>query len=642
MCMRVARGVRSRRDFDRTESMSESWLAQFECRLEQLERAAHEDGASLPEVLQRSIVAVDSIVTHASTHLYLVRSTAPLANPNNQSDAAAADTEVEEIFADGSIHAVDATQTPLVLEALNKSDILENAAGESKRKELLIGRTVTSGLTCVLNVQYEDTPASPQSLTEGARAIAEILSAAVARHLVGQYDSQLRTQAGMVHLVTRLHECQTVQQAAGVIAQEATSVLGDCRVSVLIRRSGKLTVEAITGVRQPNHDAETVRAITRVAEAHHADGWADLSDTPLDKVPGTASLHESGTRHLRLLRFRTPNRAKDAAAIVIELTETNRRPHEYILQQLHAAVVSSLIPLWQRERSLAERVVQHRGIRWFLVMVVAVLILIGWPTRFEVEVPGQIVSTNHRRIYAPERGVVDHVHFTNEKPVAKNDLLLTMSNPDIDLELRRIQSDIDTTNAELRSVAARRNSGGDADLSGQEQRLLQRANSLKLELELVASQLKSLQVRAPFGGRVFRHNPQQELEARPVQRGQLLLEIVPDDNMWHIDLSIPDEVEGYVRDAVQHSDVQRPVRYFVRASPDQFRTTSLTGLEDAVRIVDGQMICLGRAAPGDIPGSGFRPGTSVVARIDCGKRSLGFVWFREIAELWQQIEFAWL
>ena len=107
-------------------------------------------------------------------------------------------------------------------------------------------------------------------------------------------------------------------------------------------------------------------------------------------------------------------------------------------------------------------------------------------------------------------------------------------------------------------------------------------------------------------------------------------------------MSIPDDVEAYVRSAIQTSEAPLQVRYFIRAAPDQYHTTSLKSLEDAVQIIDGQMICVGRADPGDLKTDNIRPGTSITARICCGKRSLGFVWFREIVELWQRFEFAWL
>ncbi|MEO2019756.1 MAG: hypothetical protein ABGZ53_35940 [Fuerstiella sp.] len=129
--------------------------------------------------------------------------------------------------------------------------------------------------------------------------------------------------------------------------------------------------------------------------------------------------------------------------------------------------------------------------------------------------------------------------------------------------------------------------------------------------------------------------------SRPVQRGQLLLEIVPADSSWQLEISIPDDRMSYVTNARHQSAELLPIRYVVRSAPERDWTTALTDVDNAVEVHDGQMSCRATALLTTLPQAKLRPGTTVTARIACGRRSLGFVMFREVIEFWGQVRFAW-
>ncbi len=140
---------------------------------------------------------------------------------------------------------------------------------------------------------------------------------------------------------------------------------------------------------------------------------------------------------------------------------------------------------------------------------------------------------------------------------------------------------------------------------------------------------------------MFRNDPARELLKRPVQRGQLLLEVVPKHTVWELDLRIPSHLAPYVREHIA-SGVESPtIRYAMRAAPDQSWKTALSSVDNAFQVVDGQIVCMANAELKSLPTTEMRPGQSVVARIHCGRRSLGFVWFREVIEFWHQLRFAW-
>ncbi len=186
----------------------------------------------------------------------------------------------------------------------------------------------------------------------------------------------------------------------------------------------------------------------------------------------------------------------------VEVFANTERPNEQLLRQLLTAAGPVFARLHKRQRTLLGRIVHSGKIRWLAVTAVLLAVLSICPTDFEVEAPGQIVSTNQRRLFAPENGTIDEVRFQNEDVVLAGQLLLKLSNADLDLEHRRVQGDIDTTTARLASVHATRLSGGDPQLSGEEAQLKQQLQNLKNKKNLSKNNWhhwrSRLRLREPF------------------------------------------------------------------------------------------------------------------------------------------------
>lgn len=275
-----------------------------------------------------------------------------------------------------------------------------------------------------------------------------------------------------------------------------------------------------------------------------------------------------------------------------------------------------------------------------LIAVAAALLLI--PTEFEIEVDGRVQPTRWQRVFAPDDGTIDAVMFDHESDVQAEQPLFVMSNPDYRQELGKTLGDIQTTLTELASARTRRLSGTDRTASQDEQLLTARLSSLEGVRDLLQEQINQLQVSAPFDGTVFLHNAREDLTTRPVRRGQMLLRVVAKDTGWQLDLDIPEHVRGYVCASQQANDGRLKIDYLVRAASDSAHVTTLESMDGAIRLVDSKLICRAVAPAEDLPPEQRRPGTAVVARISCGQRSLGFVWFRELVETWRYIRFAWL
>lgn len=607
--------------------MSESWLTEFETQLQQLEIASTREG-SFPDLIQKAAIALGALSSETKLCQWLVRS-----------------ESLEVLNSDGTTQRIRLESSPDVLQAAASGHVLREASGSVTCNCLLTCHPLAETLSLVIGTDYNNLRCPQSSFLEGAQAVTDLVAAFVSRHLLSQYESRFQSHASLTELIAQLHQATTLRSAANVLVQDGPAVLGACRLSVLAKRDVSFRVEAITGVRNPESNSESVRAIQTFTNSlmQAESTWCDVDNLSKDADLKAAAecLRQNGVSKVRVASLVAPGE-EACSAVLIELFESSMLPDESTLQLLLNAARAPIARHYTRQQSLLTRVFTSRRSRWVTGVGLVALALGLIPVRFEVEVPGQIVSANQRHVFAPDDGTIDEVLFTNESKVAGRDVLLRMSNADLELQRQQLQGEIDTTKSKLAAVNVGRLTGGEASLSGDEKQLAQRLANLLQQQTLLDRQSEALEIRAPFSGTVFRPDPQLELHSRPVQRGQRLLEIVPEDPAWQLQLSIPSDLLNYVTAVRTQQTTGTAVRYMIRSRPEQNWETELSTLENVVQVEDGQTVCHAVAELTEVPGGALRPGTSVLARISCGRRALGFVLFREVIEFWQQIRFAWL
>ena len=634
--------------------MQDSWLNDFETRLDQLESASTGADVVFADIQNHAGAALRCLGVIHDISVWLVRPTG-----------------LEELRSDGQGLTPAEDVQAEITEATEKPFILTDAASEFSppRQQLAISARLAEHVFCVMRVSTGQFSVPQQTFIEGVRAVVDVVGSWLSRHLMSSYEHLLTAQMELVNTIGRLHLSSTVKAAASVLAQDGPAALGRCRIAVLSWRGGRYRIDAVTGVRSPNAEAETIHAIEDIVNKSHVSqtlvarsDWQPLNEIDdADVASAIAVLRSSDVVAIRVASLAasasgstdTPSSIEDASytagcqsdkaatIVAVEVFVDTDRPNEQLLRQLLEAAGPVFGELHKRRQTLLGKIIHRGKIRWMTAAAVLLAVLSLCPADFEVEAPGQVVSTNQRRLFAPENGTIDEVRFRNEDSVQAEQILLKISNPDLELEVRRVQGDIDTTTARLASVHATRLSGGDPQLSGEEAQLRQQLRNLNEQKLLVEKQLASLEITAPFAGTVFRRDSQQELMLRPVQRGQLLLEIVPADSAWQLEIAIPDDALSYVTSARHSSTEPLPVRYVVRSAPEHNWTTTLTSVDNAVEMHDGLMACRATALLTALPHTKIHPGTTVTARIGCGRRSLGFVMFREVIEFWRQVRFAW-
>jgi multidrug efflux pump subunit AcrA (membrane-fusion protein) len=309
------------------------------------------------------------------------------------------------------------------------------------------------------------------------------------------------------------------------------------------------------------------------------------------------------------------------------------------------------MPLW---RTLAK---QH----WLFTLtgmsklILAVSLVVGLiaaavlvPADFRVQSTGQLQPSLRREVFAGIDGNVKEVLVSHGQLVEAGQILLRLENTDLEVQIENIRGQQATTLEEITSIQrglldqARLSLVEQHRLNGQLRQLAQTQIALNRELALLLQKRERLDVRSPITGMIVTWDAQQELTQRPVTGGERLLTVVDPASRWELELEVPEKRLGHVKQA-RH-----------RLQPDLHVTFSL-GTHPG-RTFDGRIINLRETAEPEGPRKGsvvarvqvestdlppLHPGATATGKIDCGERSVGYVYLHDVWETVQRQVWIW-
>lgn len=638
-------------------------IQQFESQLEQLEAAARQ-GDSLTGLLQKARTALLLLTTSADIVLTISerRQTRLIAGTLPAEDCERC-AGMEGTFADGQDESVVSRSAS------------HSAAGSTPTTAdwtISLRRRLSSEHSLLLMFLLQEDPKPRQVIRDAILTLTDILADAAARRMLSELTQRLQDHERTQTFVRSLARAVTREQWAYETAQRGAEFLGKGRVSVLAKESGGWQVMAATGSVTLNRASEAIRgnehAVALLIAGSMTSSWLD---TAADKSRSSADsalsalLAQFAVYGVQQVRVETisGNDGGVAYALLVEVFESSAVPTESLWALIRNEISESARLLPRTSSSQSWAIVRTPLRRFLLGTLVALLFLWLTPADFEIEVSGQAFPNERRRLFAPDDGIVEQLLVRADESVFAGQELLRVRNPERELQLNRVLGEIEAVASRILAIRATRtsNASGNAanassrpsDLSSEEQQMEQKLTALRQEQALLEQQTAAMNVTAPIDGVVYQRRLQEQLTARPVQRGQLLLEVVNSSGAWELELQIPDSVVGYVRAAsgeTMFSGTAKsegaanglPVQFTLGSAPGQIHTTSLTSLDLATHLNDGQLNCPATAPVDASLSTQLRPGQVVTARIHCGRRSLGFVWFRELIEFWQRKKFAWL
>ena len=282
-----------------------------------------------------------------------------------------------------------------------------------------------------------------------------------------------------------------------------------------------------------------------------------------------------------------------------------------------------------------------------IVAAVAALVLI--PAELTVEAPATLRAAVEREIFAAATGSVAEVRVAHGDQVKQGDVLIVLSDPELSLKLQQVRGEIDATRERLAALAVtrtdrtlrERETEDRLPLSAEQRQLEERLATLEAQRKLLAERHEALTLRSPIDGEVLTPDVQSLLTSRPVERGQTLLTVADVASGWELVAEAPQRDVGAIVEAqaaAAATDPSTTVTASFRLSGDVAASydahllkvsaaapLEAEGLEDAAPPVKV------RLAVDSEPPAAARPGMAASVRIDCGRRSLGYVWLHDAA-----------
>lgn len=501
---------------------------------------------------------------------------------------------------------------------------------------------------------------NPERRLDFVAAVAEIADRFETGRQANTLRSASRRIAEVDDFALRLQSLTGQRAIAAAVAEAAQRSAGADRAAVLLRRGvGSWRVAAVTGASRHATRSLAIRRIESLANAVIHDGGGLLGGVastvpPLgderaareDPAPQVAEAldryqDESGAASV----FVAPCASNDADGIsqVALHVESYRGA-------LADDAVDRLAPLARHADAALRRVTAAgwlagslRSSSWLMTAVVAFAAILAAvaalsfvPAELTVRAEGRFVPADRARVFAPTDGVVERLLVGHGDAVAAGQPIVRLRSSELEIGLEEVREAIAVTEREIASLETAKLRGrlerdsDDFDAAALAARVAalkeQRTHQLRRR-ELLEAEATRLAVASPVDGRVVSWRPEDYLADRPVRRGDRLLEIAAMDGPWRIEIDLADHRVGPVLGA-ERDDLR--VRYVVKASPENEHAARVVRVAEATRVnADGRPVVRIDVEPAEIEGLSPRSGLAVVAKIDCGKHRLGYVWFHE-------------
>jgi biotin carboxyl carrier protein len=350
------------------------------------------------------------------------------------------------------------------------------------------------------------------------------------------------------------------------------------------------------------------------------------------------------------VRQRTdPGRDVVGVMIIEQLTNTMLSPLQSTRAELFAVHVARALAIVEDQRRILLLPLRRRMGRilfdlfngrssWCIagaLAVVAVTALLGFVhTAYEIEAKGRLMPAEQQHIYAPLDGQVVRVFVHSGSRVRAGDRLVELRNDKLSTELLVARNELrekrqlqETLRAQIESFDHRAGNADEIRLRGQLLRLEVELRGAQKRIESIEEQLSSLLVRSPISGTVVTFEVEDTLMRRPVDRGNLLLDVMNVDGGWQLELEIPEKRMEDISAA--KADVENlPVKFILGTAPEHNHEALLHELGTTADI--SERFGLAVRAIATIPPASIsdpRVGAEVDAKIGCGRRRLVTVLF---------------
>ncbi len=466
----------------------------------------------------------------------------------------------------------------------------------------------------------------------------------------------------------KVHASLDPHEVAAVIANEARRLLDCDQAAVAVRPRSATRIEAVSGVPTVERRSRVVRALARLCDA--VIGWgepltyAGCRDETLPPAVASALdayLAEGNSRALVVLPLRRggPEDVCRAALVAESFTnaegvEALRDRAQILARSAAPAVANALafrdVPLHGLARPLAfvRRQTAGRLAAGLLLFVLPVmlgsglLVYVRVPLRLEAR--GRLVPQERQVVYAPVAGRVVDLKVRPGDAVARGQEILLIEDLETQLQADQLNIKIGAAEQRLALLSEQLGKGLPAERSDE---LVKERIDQEFELRRAAAERDILlqttrtprrtPAAAPLAGTVVTYDAHETLVGRTVKPGDPLLRVANVSGPWELDVAIPEAHVGPVRAALAAAGAL-DVDFLLSSHPHRRFRGRLTaaGLGGEATTKDNAVVLPARVqiADPDLPAllADLPVGVELHAKIDCGRRPAGYVWFYEVWE----------
>ncbi|MDA1017310.1 MAG: HlyD family efflux transporter periplasmic adaptor subunit, partial [Planctomycetota bacterium] len=450
----------------------------------------------------------------------------------------------------------------------------------------------------------------------------------------------------------------------------------DCdRVTVLVDKGGKLRAEAVSGQDTFDDRASAIRSLVKLARS--VGGTDEPLWYPEDSGKLSPQLEEAVERYvdeadsttlavlpLHDCRKQTDTTSPDKTRgplkrtligmlIVERFDGENSAGYQERVIAVRDSACSALanavqhqsvflLPVWQSMGNAGRALRAPKAIVIGALICVAIVALFIVPADFQMKADGELQPVLRSDVFAATDGIVDVVKTRHGEVVRRGQLLVRMKNANLESELARLEGERSTTVERLRSVRTlmlknRRMSNSERDrLYSQQTEIEQALAGIEAQIVIHNQTLTQLETTSPVDGQVVTWDVAETLHRRPIQRGQLLMTVAQPDGPWQLEIRMPEGQMGHVLRAHAEGSHELGVEYMLASEPGRTYHGTVREIHDRaeVRGAEGSTVLMKVGIDkNDI--QHLKPGAEVIAKVECGRRSVGYVWFHEVFEFVQ-------
>lgn len=560
----------------------------------------------------------------------------------------------------------------------------DSRVGNVPTPHILIVGALQQGTKPLGVLQILQRSEAPEEARAGYLLFVEQICTFVPRYFRSQEQPVATLDAGkelqdLQRILLELHGSLQVSQVASVAANDGAKFLGCDRVSLIEQYGTRAVVRAVSGQESVNSRANLVRLMARLTEQVLATGEPlRYSGQPEELAPQIEEplaefLDVSRSRLLTIVpvmprdtpaeesasderRKKSAKKRPLGALVVEQVTDSRLRPDfqtrldvlsEHVAQALTNAQEHQLIPLVNFWKTIGTQAAALRGRRLAqaiaalaaVVLIAVVLVFVPW--NYRVEGTGRLMPVVRQNVFAPWDGKVAEIHVASGQPVEKGQLLLRLKNEELHARWLTTSTEMNEKRKQLLALMGELAESGSRLTREEVVRLQGRIVQTQIEMEGAEKRLaaltdleKSLLVHAPQAGVIATFQVTEMLTNRPVRRGELLLEIMDQTGPWRLELEVPEQRLGHVLLGQEQLHTPGlPIEFVLATATESTYPATLEAIatrsassEEGGTVVE----VFASFDPREVPDP--RIGAEVIAKINCGKRSLGYVLFGDVIE----------